>query len=122
MFGMIHMNIPQAVNAMLLGIIFAFITIKTGTILPAMILHGINNGTQALYMMNENSIIITNVISYVYFTLVILGAILLITKLLRNKKILVLENTNKCNINITTILSNYYMIVLIMFFVVMCMM
>jgi len=122
MFGMIHMNIPQAVNAMLMGIIFAYIVVKTGTILPVMILHFINNGLSALIMMNENNITVTNIINNVYIGFVILGAIVLGKKLLANRKEFVLEKGNKYTINIKMILSNYYMIVLIMFFAVMCMM
>lgn len=122
MFGMIHMNIPQAVNAMLIGIVFAYVTIKTGTILPAMILHGMNNGAQALIMMNENNIIATNVINHVYIGLVIIGAIVLGIKLLKNRKEFMLEKENKHDVNIKMVLSNYYMLVLVMFFAVMCMM
>lgn len=122
MFGMIHMNIPQALNAMLIGIIFAYITIKTGTILPAMILHGINNGLSTLLMINENNITANNIINYVYIGLVIIGAIVLVKKILTNKKEFTLQNENKNNIDIKMVLSNYYIIVLIMFFVIMCMM
>ena len=122
MFGMIHMNIPQAVNAMLIGIVFAYITIKTGTILPAMILHGINNGTQALIMINENNVVVTNIINYVYIGLGMLGAVVLVRKLLINRKVFALQKENNSNINIKMTLSNYYMLVLIMFFTVMCMM
>lgn len=122
MFGMIHMNVPQAVNAMFMGIIFAYITIKTGTILPGMILHCINNGLAALLMMNESNIVTTNVINYVYIGLVVLGTIVLAIKLFTNRKSFILEKEVKHNVNIKMVLSNYYMIVLIMFFVVMCMM
>jgi len=122
MFGLIHMNIPQAVNAMLMGIIFAYITIKTGTILPVVILHLINNGLSALLMMNENNVGVTNIINYVYIGLVILGTIVLGKKLLKNKKEFALESVNKAKVNIKMVVSNYYMIVLIMFFVIMCMM
>lgn len=122
MFGIIHMNIPQAVNAILIGIIFAYITVKTGTILPAMILHFINNGLSALLMMNESNITISNIINYVYIGLVILGTIVLGKKILKNKKEFALENVSKSKVGIKMIMSNYYMIVLIMFFAVMCMM
>lgn len=122
MFGMIHMNIPQAINAMLMGIVFAYITIKSGTILPGVILHGINNGLAALLVMNENNILVNNIINYVYIGFVVIGAIILIRKLLTNRKEFALLKESRCNVNIKMVLSNYYMIVLIMFFVVMCMM
>lgn len=121
MFGVIHMNIPQAVNAMLIGIVFAYVTIKTGTILPAMILHGINNGLSALLMINENNITATNIINYTYIGLVIIGTIVLVKNLLIDRKAFDFEK-EKSKVNIKMALSNYYMIVLIMFFVIMCMM
>ncbi len=122
MFGFIHMNIPQALNAIFIGIVFSYITIKTGTILPAMILHFINNGTQALLMINETNIVATNIINYIYFGLIIIGTILLASKFLKSRKDFVIQNDNRFNINIKNILSNYYMIIFILFFVAISMM
>ena len=119
MFGLIHMNIPQAVNAICIGILFAYLVIKTGSIIPAMVLHFINNGTQALIMINENNLIMTSVINYVYLGMAILGALILLINLIKNKSIFKLDNIVKTDINLKNILSNYYMIVLILFVVVM---
>lgn len=121
MFGIIHMNIPQAVNAILIGSVFAYVTLKTGTILPAMILHGINNGLSSLLMINENNVTTTNIINYTYIGLVIIGVVVIVRNILMNRKIFVIEK-EKSEVNVKMVLSNYYMIVLIMFFVIMCMM
>lgn len=119
MFGLIHMNIPQAINAFLIGIIFAYLTIKTGSIIPAMILHLLNNGTQALFMINEGNILACNIISYVDISLVVIGGLLLVCNILKNRKVFKIENITKSDITIKGILSNYYMIVFIIFVVVM---
>ncbi len=119
MFGLIHMNVPQAINAFLIGLIFAYLTIKTGSIIPAMILHLLNNGTQALFMINEGNILACNIISYVDISLVVIGGLLLVYNILKNKKVFNIENITKSDITIKGILSNYYMIVFIIFVMVM---
>ena len=43
MFGLMHMNIEQFFYATILGCIIGFVAIKSGSILPAMILHFMNN-------------------------------------------------------------------------------
>lgn len=122
MFGLIHMNIPQAINAMLIGILFAYLDIKAESILPSVILHFINNGTQALYMINENNYQGTNLITITYIALVVIGGLIFVIKVIKNRKEFMLENKEKTNVSIKNVVSNYYMIVVILFFVVMCMM
>lgn len=122
MFGLIHMNIPQAINAMLIGLLFAYLDIKTGSILPSVILHFINNGTQALYMINENNYQITNIITITYIALAAIGGLIFVIKVIKNRKEFMLENKEKTSVSIKNVVSNYYMIVVILFFVVMCMM
>lgn len=119
MFGLIHMNVPQAVNAFLIGIIFAYVTIKTGSIISAMILHLLNNGMQALFMINDGNIVASNIISYMDISLVVIGGLLLVYNILKNRKVFKIENITKSDITIKGILSNYYMIVFIIFVVVM---
>lgn len=122
MFGLIHMNIPQAINAVFIGIVFAYVAIKTGSIIPSMILHFVNNGTQALLMINENNEVITNIISYVYVALAIIGALIFVLKVIKNRKEFKIENKTKTEVSVKDIISNYYMIVVLLFFVVMSMM
>ena len=47
-FGLIHGNVIQFVFAFLLGLVFGYITIATDSILPAMLIHGLNNGISVL--------------------------------------------------------------------------
>ena len=44
LFGAIHLNPWQFVGAFLLGIVFAWWTLKTRSILPALLGHALNNG------------------------------------------------------------------------------
>lgn len=122
MFGLIHMNIPQAINAVFIGIVFAYVAIKTGSIIPSMILHFVNNGTQALLMINENNVVMTNIISYVYVALAILGAVIFVLKVIKNREEFKIENKTKTEVSVKDIISNYYMIIVVLFFVVMSMM
>lgn len=39
MFGLFHQNIPQAINAFLLGLVFGYVAYKAGSIVPTIILH-----------------------------------------------------------------------------------
>lgn len=43
-FGLLHLNVIQFVFAFLVGLILGYITIKTDSILPAVFIHGFNNG------------------------------------------------------------------------------
>lgn len=43
LFGLMHMNIEQFFYASLMGALFAFLTISTGSIVPAIIVHFMNN-------------------------------------------------------------------------------
>lgn len=47
-FGLIHGNVIQFVFAFILGLVFGYITIATDSILPAMFIHGFNNGISVL--------------------------------------------------------------------------
>lgn len=47
-FGLMHQNIVQFVYAFVIGIFFALLTIKSGSIIPAMILHFINNSLSVI--------------------------------------------------------------------------
>ncbi|MBE6719631.1 MAG: CPBP family intramembrane metalloprotease [Ruminococcaceae bacterium] len=43
-FGLIHGNVIQFVFAFIIGLILAYVTIMTDSIVPAMLIHGLNNG------------------------------------------------------------------------------
>ena len=43
-FGLLHGNLIQLVFATLVGIIMGFVTVKTNSVIPAVLIHGFNNG------------------------------------------------------------------------------
>lgn len=47
-FGLIHGNVIQFVFAFILGIVFGYITIVTDSVVPAMFIHGFNNGISVI--------------------------------------------------------------------------
>jgi len=47
-FGLIHGNMIQFVFAMLVGLALGFITVRTNSVIPAMIVHALNNGISVL--------------------------------------------------------------------------
>ena len=49
LFGAIHLNILQGVGAGLIGIYLGFVALRTGSILPAMAAHALNNFICALF-------------------------------------------------------------------------
>ena len=61
MFGLVHQNIVQTGYTFVGGLIFAFLAIKTRSILPGMIIHCINNGLSVLssYSDQHNGFIAT---------------------------------------------------------------
>ena len=48
-FGLIHQNVIQFVFAFLLGLVFGYITVVTDSVIPAMFIHGLNNGISVVY-------------------------------------------------------------------------
>lgn len=47
-FGLLHGNVIQFIFAFIIGLILGFVTIKTDSIVPAVLIHGLNNGVSAL--------------------------------------------------------------------------
>ena len=47
-FGLIHGNVIQFVFAFLLGLVFGYITVVTDSVVPAMFIHGLNNGISVI--------------------------------------------------------------------------
>ena len=50
LFSLIHMNLFQIPYALFAGSVFAFLTLVTGSIIPSMILHFINNTVSVIWM------------------------------------------------------------------------
>lgn len=51
-FGLVHMNIPQMVNAVCLGFVFAVIYYRTRSLIISTVAHIINNGATVYIMLN----------------------------------------------------------------------
>ena len=47
-FGLLHGNVIQLVFATLVGLILGFVTVKTNSIIPAVLIHAFNNGMAAV--------------------------------------------------------------------------
>ena len=77
MFGLMHGNFTQIPFALVVGLILAYITVKTNTLIPAMIIHFLNNSlavTMTLLTSNEN--ISDTIVEYINIVLMIAIAIL----------------------------------------------
>ncbi len=81
MFGLFHGNLIQFIFATLVGLILGFVTVKTDSILPAVLIHAINNilgvlGDAVSFFFNEKA----ESVSYYFSTLfwIIFGAICLV--------------------------------------------
>lgn len=47
-FGLLHGNVIQFLFAFIIGLVLAYVTIKTESIIPALLIHGLNNGMSAV--------------------------------------------------------------------------
>lgn len=68
LFALMHKNIPQAVGAFAIGIIFAIVDTKANSIVPSIIMHSLNNMLPCL--MNINASVKSPAISIAYNILV----------------------------------------------------
>lgn len=64
-FGLIHGNIIQFIFATLVGLILGYVTVRTNSVVPAMFIHGLNNGMSVVcsivqYAIGENAVDVAN--------------------------------------------------------------
>ena len=78
LFALVHLNLFQIPYALLAGVIFAFLTVACGSVLPAMILHFLNNAVSVVWMRNPD--IAPAVIISVFALLSVLSAVYIIRK------------------------------------------
>lgn len=84
MFALMHCNIGQIPFAFIGGIVFGFATIKTNSMLPAILIHGFNNliscfmGEIGLIENEFLSMLLPNIIFAIMFLLGIIGFLILI--------------------------------------------
>lgn len=89
MFAGIHLNLSQSIFAFMLGIVFAYIAVKTNRIFPTMLLHFINNGLSALILILNDNLLLITVVGLMYIILNFAGIIMIILTLVfkfSNKK------------------------------------
>jgi hypothetical protein len=85
-FGLLHGNVIQFLYAFIVGAILAYVTVKTDSIVPAVLIHGLSNGMSVVqsivaYAYGENSSDSVVVILYAFWGIVgIASLIVLATK------------------------------------------
>lgn len=82
LFALMHKNIPQAVGAFAIGIIFAIVDIKANSIVPSIIMHVLNNTLPCLMNINAsvNSKVITIIYNVFIYAIVLAGIIIAFLK------------------------------------------
>lgn len=86
LFGMIHGNIIQGSNAILLGLVMGYFVLRTGSILTSMIIHCFYNGFIIMfnymmdYMTLEQSSMFDSAIFTVYLLLGVAGVVYMLVK------------------------------------------
>ncbi len=85
-FGLMHGNIIQFVFAFFVGLILAYVTVQTDSIVPALLIHGFNNGRSALndsllYFANEDTATaVTIILTIAWIAAGVIGLIYLASK------------------------------------------
>ena len=117
-FGLFHQNLQQIVGTGIIGLVLAYIAVKTGDIKTSIALHFTNNLfaalAQVILTLGESTLaFIFSLIEILILVFVITGVIITIKLLITNRKILKIPNENKMKISISTIISNFYFIILL---------
>lgn len=88
LFSLIHLNISQALFAFIMGIILAVVTIRNKSIIPAAIIHFINNGYAAIITIFENNLLVLSVTNIVMLLLCFIGVVIAIYEIIKNRKLI----------------------------------
>ena len=90
LFSFMHMNFLQGVNTFVMGLILGYITIKSGSIIPAIIAHIFNNGIAVGSIFVEGMLgeaVAEKYDLYLPYVLGALGVVSVIILLVRHKKL-----------------------------------
>jgi membrane protease YdiL (CAAX protease family) len=70
LFGIMHGNLQQIPFATLLGLLLAYTTIYTGSLLPAIVIHAVNNTMSVILAFSSQNMspMVSIMTSYIYFT------------------------------------------------------
>lgn len=76
-FGLMHGNIIQFVFATVVGLILGYVTVKTDSIVPAVLIHMLNNGMSVVSTIAEHFTNVTSedVVKVLYVLWILLGAV-----------------------------------------------
>ena len=88
LFSLIHLNISQALFAFIMGIILAVVTIRNKSIIPAAIIHFINNGYAAIITIFENNLLVLSVTNIIMLLLCVIGVVIAIYEIIKNRKVI----------------------------------
>lgn len=98
-FGLMHLNVTQFFNAFIMGLLLAYITEKSKSIIPAAIMHIVNNSNSVLMViasqkLSEDALNTLNVVvTIAEIVLGVIGLIILFTHFKKNP----VENQVICN-------------------------
>lgn len=99
LFGMMHGNIVQIPFAFLVGLALAFVTVKANSLLPAIIVHFLNNFISVLFsVFTENNLLsepIQNIIYFIIILIILTLGILSTAYFSRNKAFFVIKDNNE---------------------------
>ena len=98
-FGLIHLNVTQFFNAIIMGLLLAYVTVKSKSIIPASIMHIVNNSNAVLQVIASEKLsedTFNTVSTVITIVEIVLGVIALIILLVHYKKNPV-ENQVICN-------------------------
>ena len=92
-FAMFHLNLVQFMTPLLLGILLAFVTVKTDSIVPAIIIHMFNNTiATVISCISGYNQILSSIISTIIIMGGVIGLIIFINKYKNDFKLMVREN------------------------------
>jgi|GEM_PF-1905211 len=113
-FALMHENLTQGIFAFFMGIVLAFITIKTKSIIPAMIIHFLNNFVAgiSLIALKLNNSTFTSIITIVGIAVIVVAVICLLINILTNRKIFKFEETEIKIKNIFNCIFTQYIVVI----------
>ena len=121
LFGALHGNLQQIPFATLLGLLLAYTTVYTGSLLPAIVIHAVNNTLSVVLAFSSQNMspMVSEMTSYIYFTVSLIigicGFIMLI-KSDDNTFKLSPERAEETKPNLKKFLSSPWMII----FLVLC--
>jgi uncharacterized protein len=113
-FALMHQNLTQGIFAFLMGLVLGYITIKTKSIIPAMIIHFLNNFVAAISViaLSTNNTTVASVINIAIIAFLIISGICLLINIFTNRKIFKLEAAEIKIKNIFNCIFTQYIVVI----------